>query len=62
MVHVFLDGSAFVMNEPMAARRSVLTPIWRPVERRVDGAIFANCVRVVVEAGWTSADVDAVPL
>lgn len=37
MIHDFPDGAAFVMNEPIAGRRSVLTPICRPVELHVDG-------------------------
>jgi len=37
MIHDFLDGSAFVMKKPMAARGSVSTPICRPVELHVDG-------------------------
>jgi hypothetical protein len=36
MIHDF-DGSAFVINEPIAARSSVSTPICRPVELHVDG-------------------------
>jgi hypothetical protein len=62
MIHGFLDGSAFVISEPIGARRGVLTPIWRPVELHIDDAVCANCVRVVAESGWTSADVDAVRL
>jgi hypothetical protein len=32
MIHDFLDGSAFVRNEPTAAGRSVLTPICHLVD------------------------------
>jgi hypothetical protein len=51
MIHDFLDGSAFVMKEPMAATEGVLTPICRPVEPHVDGyARFVDNIGTIAKA------------